>query len=317
MNFRVIDNGEITLRVAIEGEGPLVLCVHGWPELWYSWRHQLNHLAARGYTVAAMDVRGYGGSAKPHSIAAYSMKALTSDVAAVVRALSDGPAVLLGHDWGAPIVWHTALLYPEDVRAVAGLSVPYIPGGDISFLDMVEQIYKDRFFYQIYFQAEGSAEAELEADVPAALRKIYYSVSGDVEQGSWLVQKPADAKLLDGLVDPDPFPGWMSQEDLEVYAESFEAGGFRGPINRYRAQKIDFAELADLRGKTIAQPACFIAGEKDAVRHFVPGVDLYAAPGAACDDFRGATLIPGVGHWVQQEAPTETNQALEEFLSGL
>tara|TARA_B100000809_G_scaffold58000_3_gene54267 strand:+ start:1463 stop:2416 length:954 start_codon:yes stop_codon:yes gene_type:complete len=317
MEFIEARNGDIVLRVAIKGSGPVVLCVHGWPELWYSWRHQISHFSELGYTVAAMDVRGYGGSSKPESISAYSIKNLSSDVAAIIREISNGPVVLLGHDWGAPIVWNTALLYPDLVRAVAGLSVPYTPGSDTAFIDMAKQLYADRFFYQIYFQTEGIAEAELEADVPAALRKIYYAISGDAPSGTWLTDKPGDSQLLDGMVDPDPFPTWLTTADLEKYSNAFQTGGFRGPLNRYRAQGFDIEELVAIRGQTIQQPACFIGGEKDPVRHFVTGFDMYANPGTACDDFRGSTIIDGVGHWVQQEAPTETNAALKTFLSSL
>jgi len=317
MEFIEARNGDIVLRVAIKGSGPVVLCVHGWPELWYSWRHQISHFSELGYTVAAMDVRGYGGSSKPESISAYSIKNLSSDVAVIIREISNGPVVLLGHDWGAPIVWNTALLYPDLVRAVAGLSVPYTPGSDTAFIDMAKQLYADRFFYQIYFQTEGIAEAELEADVPAALRKIYYAISGDAPSGTWLTDKPGDSQLLDGMVDPDPFPTWLTTADLEKYSNAFQTGGFRGPLNRYRAQGFDIEELVAIRGQTIQQPACFIGGEKDPVRHFVTGFDMYANPGAACDDFRGSTIIDGVGHWVQQEAPAETNAALKTFLSSL
>lgn len=317
MEFIEARNGDIVLRVAIKGSGPVVLCVHGWPELWYSWRHQISHFSELGYTVAAMDVRGYGGSSKPESISAYSIKNLSSDVAAIIREISNGPVVLLGHDWGAPIVWNTALLYPDLVRAVAGLSVPYTPGSDTAFIDMAKQLYADRFFYQIYFQTEGIAEAELEADVPAALRKIYYAISGDAPSGTWLTDKPGDSQLLDGMVDPDPFPTWLTTADLEKYSNAFQTGGFRGPLNRYRAQGFDIEELVAIRGQTIQQPACFIGGEKDPVRHFVTGFDMYANPGAACDDFRGSTIIDGVGHWVQQEAPAKTNAALTTFLSSL
>lgn len=317
MEFKEVANGDVVLRVATEGTGPVLLCVHGWPELWYSWRHQIAHFAELGYTVAAMDVRGYGGSSKPAPIAAYSMKNLSRDVAAVIRDLSDNPVVLLGHDWGAPIVWNTALLYPDLVKAVAGLSVPYVPGRDTAFIDIAEQLYTDRFFYQIYFQQEGVAETELEADVSASLRKIYYAISGDAPTDTWLIEKPRHSQLLEGMIDPDPFPKWLTAADIQTYSEAFERGGFRGPLNRYRAQRIDVKDLVEIRGQTIKQPTCFIGGEKDAARHFMPGYDLYANVGRACDDFRGSTIIGGVGHWVQQEAPTETNVALENFLASL
>ena len=317
MEFKEVANGDVVLRVATEGTGPVLLCVHGWPELWYSWRHQIAHFAELGYTVAAMDVRGYGGSSKPAPIAAYSMKNLSRDVAAVIRDLSDNAVVLLGHDWGAPIVWNTALLYPDLVKAVAGLSVPYVPGRDTAFIDIAEQLYTDRFFYQIYFQQEGVAETELEADVSASLRKIYYAISGDAPTDTWLIEKPRHSQLLEGMIAPDPFPKWLTAEDIQTYSEAFERGGFRGPLNRYRAQRIDVKDLVEIRGQTIKQPTCFIGGEKDAARHFMPGYDLYANVGRACDDFRGSTIIGGVGHWVQQEAPTETNVALEKFLASL
>jgi pimeloyl-ACP methyl ester carboxylesterase len=317
MQFREVERGRIKLRVAVAGEGPLLLCVHGWPELWYSWRHQMRYFSERGYTVAAMDVRGYGGSSKPEEISAYAMRELAADVAAVARALSPDPVILFGHDWGAPIVWNTALMHPDAVRAVAGLSVPYRPAGDVMALALWEALYPDRFFYQLYFQQEQEPEAELSADCRRALRKIYYTLSGDAPRDEWLKRKPRNASLLDGLADPDPFPAWMSEEDLETYVEAFQAGGFRGPINRYRAQVLDFEELTEYRNAMVRQPACFIAGEKDPVRHFVPGSDLFADVGSACADFRGATLIPGMGHWIQQEAPEPTNLALERFLAGL
>ena len=319
MDFVTVKNGDIALNVAVAGEGPLILCVHGWPELWYSWRHQIAHFSKLGFKVAAMDVRGYGGSSKPFPIEAYTMRNLASDVAAVIDALGGGHAILFGHDWGAPIVWNTALMYPDKVRAVAGLSVPYAPRGQASFLKMAELIYAGRFFYQIYFQKEGVAEAEFEADVRGALRRIYYSASGDFrsEHAGAFMAKGPDSTFLEGLPDPQPFPSWMSEADLDVFTEAFEKGGFRGPLNRYRAQNIDFEESADLAGKPITQPACFIAGERDPVRNFVPGLDLYGRAGDHCTDFRGTTLIPEVGHWVQQEAPEATNVALERFVRSL
>jgi epoxide hydrolase A/B len=317
MDFVTVRNGSISLNVAVAGRGPLILCVHGFPELWYSWRHQIEHFSKRGYKVAALEVRGYGQSSKPQEIAAYSMRNLTSDIAAVIDQLGDGKAILFGHDWGAPMVWNTALIYPDKVKAVAGLSVPYVPRGTVGFLDAVRAAYKDRFFYMLYFQKEGVAEKELEADIPVALRKLYFAISGGAPVNKWLDQKPVDAKLLDGMIDPKPFPDWMSEKDLQVYVDAFRAGGFRGPLNRYRAQDIDFKELAEFAEKPVAQPSYFVAGERDAIRAFIPGMDLYANPGAACTDFRGSAVLPGIGHWVQQEAPGETNAALERFLAGL
>jgi pimeloyl-ACP methyl ester carboxylesterase len=317
MKFVTVEQGPVRLNVAVAGQGPLMLCVHGWPELWYSWRHQVAYFSARGYTVAALDVRGYGASSKPDPVAAYTMRNLALDVAAVIERLGDGRAILLGHDWGAPIAWMTTLLHPGKVAGVALLSVPYIPLGDRSFIDMMRAIYHDRFFYQVYFQDEGVVEAEVEADVRAALRKIYFAMSGSAPLYQWLAPKAREATLLQGLTDPQPFPGWLSEQDLQFYVHAFQAGGFRGPFNRYRAQNIDFNELSEFVGRPLSHPSCFIGGERDMVRAFIPGIDLYEDPGAACTDFRGSTILPDVGHWVQQEAPADTNAALERFLATL
>jgi pimeloyl-ACP methyl ester carboxylesterase len=235
----------------------------------------------------------------------------------VIEHFGDRAAILFGHDWGAPIVWHTALLHPDKIRAVAGLSVPYFPRGSVPFIEVARSAYKGRFFYQIYFQQEGLAEPEFESDVAGALRRTYFALSGGAPLNKWLAPKPPEARLLDGLVGPQPFPGWMSETDLAIYVDAFRASGFRGPLNRYRAQTIDFAKLDELSGRSIAQPSAFIAGERDAVRAFIPGMDLYANPAIACSDFRGSTIIPGIGHWVQQEAPVETNAALKTFVRGL
>jgi len=317
MDFRQIDNGDISLRVAVQGSGPVVLFVHGFPELWYSWRHQLEFIPTHGFTAAAMDVRGYGGSSKPDPIAAYTMRELASDVAAVAKALSDEPVVLVGHDWGAPIVYHTALLHPDRVRAVAGLSVPHFPGGDQYFLDVIDEIYAGKFFYQLYFQKEGPPEEEFAENLKGNLKKLYFGASGDSPVNMNETTKPRDARLFDGTPDLDFELPWLTDAELQIYVDAFAAGGMRGPLNRYRAQRLDFEQLTELRGKYVDQPACFIAGSKDLVRSFIPGVDLYADPSAGCADFRAGTIVEGAGHWVQQERPVETNAALLAFLKGL
>jgi len=312
MEFQYIKNGDITLRVAVQGEGPLILCVHGWPELWYSWRHQMTYFSERGYRVAAMDVRGYGGSSKPVEISAYTLLELASDVAAVANALTDGPVILFGHDWGAPVAWTTTLLHPQKIRALALHSVPFRVATDVCLLDVFEAMYQDRFFYQLYFQEEGVAEAEFGGDMQAAMKIVYLALSDGLES-----DKPKDATFLEGANAPADYPDWMSAADLQVYIDAHTEGGMRGPFNRYRAQRQDAIENTELRGKRIQQPTCFIAGSLDPVRHFIPGMDMYAIAGDECDDFRGTTIIDDVGHWVQQQAPEQTNAALDTFIKGL
>ncbi|WOJ92222.1 alpha/beta fold hydrolase [Congregibacter variabilis] len=317
VEFRTIQNGDINLRVAIQGSGPLILCVHGWPELWYSWRHQMRHFAAMGYTVAAMDVRGYGGSDKPSPVAAYTLAELAGDAAAVIGALSDAPAILFGHDWGAPIVYATAMLHADKVAAVAGLSVPFRPASEVSLLEVARQVFAERFFYMLYFQQANVPEAEFEADIPKALRTTYYSASADAPPGSFTPDKPRDSTFLDGMAYPKLMPDWMSDADLQVYIDAFNEGGFRGPINRYRAQSLDFEASKAAVGVPLAQPACFIGGEVDPVRAMITGMDMYADLEPGYVDLRVNELVPAVGHWLQQEAPEATNAILERFVRSL
>jgi pimeloyl-ACP methyl ester carboxylesterase len=316
---RIPTNG-IHLNAAIAGQGPLVLMVHGFPEGWYSWRHQIGPIAEAGFTACAIDVRGYGGSDKPSEVADYSLERITADVAGVVEALSpDGTAVLVGHDWGAPIVWNTALTRPDRVRAVAGLSVPWTGVPKVNFLDAVRAAFtaKGRFFYQVYFQDEGVAEAELEADVRASLRKFYYAISGDAPDGTWPKDKPHGARLLDRLPDPDPFPAWLSKADEDHFVEQFTASGFRGPLNRYRNHARDFAWQQGFRDRQITQPSLFIGGDRDLVLKMLPGVDPVALMGPHLPGLRGAHVLPGIGHWTQQEAPEAVNRLLLAWLRGL
>ncbi|MBW8815662.1 MAG: alpha/beta fold hydrolase [Caulobacterales bacterium] len=318
--FQIIDTGEVKLRVAVEGEGPLVIMVHGFPESWYSWRHQIGPVAQAGYKVAALDVRGYGGSDKPHPVEAYSMENLTADVAGVATALQpEAPAILIGHDWGAPIVWNSALTRPQTFSAVAGLSVPYSGVPSRPFTEIFTEVFtsKGHFFYQAWFQAEGPPEAEAEADVRGFLRKFYYGICGDAPDGTW-PQKAHGATLLEGMVDPDPFPAWLTPADLDYYVGEFERSGFRGPINRYRNHERDFEWLQGFKGRKIEQPSLLIGGDRDPAFN---GFGRIADPGAMMrqhvTDLRGVHVLPGVGHWTQQERPAEVTGLLLDWLKGL
>ncbi|MDB5494291.1 MAG: epoxide hydrolase [Phenylobacterium sp.] len=318
--FRTIDAGEATLRCALQGAGPLVILVHGFPESWFSWRHQLAPIAEAGFTACAIDVRGYGGSDKPLAIEAYAMEQLTADVVGVADALQpDRPAILVGHDWGAPIVWNTALTRPERIAAVAGLSVPYTGVPNRPFTEVFDALFtkKNHFFYQAWFQKVGPPEAEAEADVRGFLRKFYYGISGDAPDGSW-PQKPADATLLEGMVDPDPFPAWLTADELDYYVGEFERSGFRGPINRYRNHERDFVWLQAFKDRKIEQPSLLIGGDRDpAFNGFGRIADPAALMRQHATDLRGAHVLPGCGHWTQQERPDEVNRLLVDWLKGL
>jgi pimeloyl-ACP methyl ester carboxylesterase len=310
----------ISLRAAVQGQGPLVVLVHGFPESWYSWRHQMGPIAEAGFTACAIDVRGYGGSDKPHPVEAYAMERMVEDIAEVIVLLSpDQRAVLVGHDWGAPMVWNTALVRTDRVRAVAGLSVPYLGVPTRSFRAVFEEVFtqKGKFFYQHYFQAEGVAEAELEADPRDSLRRFYYAISGDAPDGTWPNDKTSGDPLLKGLVDPDPFPAWLTPADLDYFTHEFEASGFRGPLNRYRNHDADFDYLTGFQGRKIEQPALFIGGERDLVLSMLGRGDLVAMMKSQMTDLRGADILPGCGHWTQQERPAEVTARLIPWLKGL
>jgi pimeloyl-ACP methyl ester carboxylesterase len=314
--FKTVDAGEVSLRCAIEGSGPLVVMVHGFPESWYSWRHQIGPIARAGFTACAIDVRGYGGSDKPFPVEAYAMERIVGDVANLVEVLSPGErATLIGHDWGAPIVWNTALTRPDRIKAVAGLSVPYLGIPTRSFREMFEAVFtsQGKFFYQAYFQEPGVAEAELEANVRDSLRRFYYAISGEGAD-HWPNDKVHGDPLLKGLPDPDPFPAWLTPADLDYFVGEFEASGFRGPLNRYRNHDADFTWLQSFKGRKIEQPSLFIGGERDLVLSMLGRGDLVAMMKAEMTDLRGADILPGCGHWTQQERPAEVNARLLAWL---
>ena len=315
-NMRQIDTGDATLRCAIEGEGPLVIMVHGFPESWYSWRHQLAPLAKAGFTACAIDVRGYGGSDKPDAVEAYTFEAIAGDVVGLAEALQPGqPAVLVGHDWGAPIVWNTALAHPQSFRAVAGMSVPFSGVPQRPFTEIYHEHFtsKGRFFYQDYFQAEGVAEAEAEADPRDFVHRMMYSICGDVPPGNYW-EKPLGATFLDGLPDPEPVD-WLSEDDLDFYETEFKQSGFRGPLNRYRNHQRDFDWQQNFAGQVIEQPALFIGGERDMATYLFGAItDPVAMMKATAPQSEGH-ILPGCGHWTQQEKPDQVNDILINWLS--
>lgn len=311
-NRRIATNG-IELNIAEQGTGPLVIMCHGFPESWFSWRHQFKPLAEAGYHAVAPDMRGYGDSDKPHEITAYNQVEVVNDIIGLIPALGYENAVVFGHDWGAPTAWSCALNHPSKVTAVGALSVPFSPRAAAPPLDTLRQIFKNQFFYQLYFQNEGVAEAELEQDVRLALRKFYYMASGQTNIGL-MPPKPADADLLSDLADPDQMGDWLSAQDLDFYVAEFARNGFRGPLNYYRNLNETWRRTAGAPSM-IKQPAMFAAGDKD-------GVIIMAAQALEnmpnhVKDLRTNQLIPGAGHWTQQEAPEDTTALMLKFLAGL
>jgi pimeloyl-ACP methyl ester carboxylesterase len=315
--IRRIRSGSVDLAVRVEGEGPLVILMHGWPELGLSWRHQIVPLVADGFRVAVPDMRGYGGSDKPHDIEAYRLDILADDMQAIATELGAPRWVAVGHDWGAPVAWRCALRFPDRVAAIFALSVPHSGPPPLPFLDIIDSLYPDRFFYIRYFQAPGVAEAEFEAsNWEGSLKRVYYMASGDGVAARGNRRVPRDSTMLASMDDPPagPLP-FMGQEELAQYAASFRAGGFRGPLNWYRNFPQNAADARAYGDNVVRQPAGFLAGEREPVLAMLPG--QLENMRKLCADLRMEISLPGAGHWVQQERPHEVNVALLAFLDGV
>jgi len=318
IRHRFVDTNGIRMHVAEQGEGPLVVLCHGFPESWYSWRHQITALANAGFHVVAPDQRGYGQTDRPSAIDKYSMLHLTGDIVGLLDALGEPQAVIVGHDWGAPVAWNCALMRPDRFRAVVGMSVPYFPRGPVSMTTAMRQAAGENF-YVIYFQEPGKAEAQLERDVRATMFGVLYAASGDAKGAErWQpVVAQHEGLLSASSAPPATLPGWLTAEDLDFYTAEFQRTGFTGGLNWYRAIDLTWELMAAYNGATIAQPSLFIAGREDGVLTF-PGMNLIMAGlSQSLPGLRGSLLIDGAGHWVQQERPEQVNAALVEFLRAL
>lgn len=320
IEHRQISVNGLDMHVALAGEGPTVLLCHGFPECWYSWRHQIAALAAAGYRAVAPDMRGYGRTSAPELVEAYTIFHLVGDMTSLLDQLGVEQAVIVGHDWGSVVAWNAALMRPERFRGVCGMSVPFMPRMPMKPTELMKQMAGDRFVYILYFQEPGVAESELDPEVRVFFRKMMYSASGQVEHGdAFLGDQPKTAKFMDGMTDPRELPDWLSAEDLDVYVAEFERTGFRGGLNWYRNFDRNWELTALWQGAKISIPALFIGGLKDPVVTMGGEGEgpVVAMLSSWCEDLRAKVLIEGAGHWNQQEKPEETNAALLEFLSGL
>jgi pimeloyl-ACP methyl ester carboxylesterase len=308
----------IKMHIVEQGKGPLVILCHGFPELWYSWRHQLPALAGSGFHAVAPDQRGYGQTESPEPIESYDILQLTGDIVGLVHALGEDRAVIVGHDWGAPVAWHCALLRPVIFHALILLSAPYLPGSweSIPPTDAMKQMAGDKEFYQLYFQEPGKAEKELEEDVRKTMLTFLYSASGDPPpEKRWRFLFSKSERFIDTGFLPDSLPAWLTDQDVELFTEEFQRTGFRGGINWYRNIDRNRELTPFLNGAKIHQPALFVAGELDAVivmyRHSYDSLETNVP------NLKKKKLVPGAGHWIQQERPDEVNKLLIEFLTDL
>ncbi|MEV2226794.1 alpha/beta hydrolase [Nocardia vinacea] len=313
--FRTAEVNGIRLNVAEAGTGPLVIMCHGFPDLSCTWRHQFRALVDAGYRVIAPDQRGYGRSDHPSEIEAYDILQLTDDLLAILDQAGEERAVFIGHDWGALLTWAIAGRAPDRVAGVAGLSVPFTPRPPVPPLRRFKELADDGFFYIVYFQQPGVAEAELERDVPTSLRRLLANVNGDTsgESLSALLGPDDGRGLVDRLPEVVRLPDWFTQDDLDYYSAEFTRTGFSGGLNWYRNMDRNWTLTADFADKPITPPALFIAGASDPIL-------TLTAPSSMADrveDLRGTVLISGAGHWVHLERPTAVNSALLSFLADI
>ncbi|GAA2239543.1 alpha/beta hydrolase [Kitasatospora cystarginea] len=313
VTHRFVSSNGLRMHIAEAGSGPLVVLLHGFLNFSYSWRHQMEALADAGYHVVAPDLRGYGRTDRPRDIGQYTQLHLVGDVIGLLDALHEEQAAVVGHDWGSMIAWSTALLRPDRVSGVAGLSVPYVPRARQSLLTAMRSRFGDRYYMQ-YFQEPGTADAELARDVAATFRSVLYSGSGDAP-APWDPVIPAGGGWLDVLPDPGIVPPWLTEADLAAYVEAFEHSGFTGALNWYRTLDSSWELMGAWQDATIHVPGLFIYGAEDSFALYAAQL-IDALPGLVAD-LRGSLALPGCGHWVQQERPAEVNLALLEFLKGL
>jgi pimeloyl-ACP methyl ester carboxylesterase len=308
---RTLGVNGVELRLFEAGDGPPVILAHGFPELGYSWRHQLPALADAGFHAVAPDQRGYGGSTRPEAIEDYDIVHLTDDLIGILDDLGEERAVFVGHDWGSMVVWQLSLLHPERVAGVVGMSVPFIPRGGMPPVQLMRQAFADNFFYIVYFQEPGVADADLARDPGTTMRRMLAGLSADPgEQGLSGLAAPSGAGFVERLPEPKTLPAWLTQEELDHYTAEFTRTGFTGGINWYRNFDRNWELTPQLAGAKVEVPSLFIGGALDPV--------LVMSPPGIMDgwvtDHRGTVLVEGAGHWVQQEKPGEVNEALLSFV---
>jgi pimeloyl-ACP methyl ester carboxylesterase len=323
VRHRTVETNGIRMHVAEQGDGPLVLLCHGFPESWYSWRHQLEALAAAGFHAVAPDMRGYGQTDQPAEIDQYTLLHLVGDMVGLVDALGGGPAVIAGHDWGAPVAWHAALLRPDRFRAVIGLSVPFRPRGPVRPSTAMPQT-DDAIFYQLYFQAPGVAEAELSRDVRSSMRRVLHAGSGEGRRAGVGLGDPAAVGMvprgggfLSHTAEPTVPPAWLTEADVEFYAGEFTRATFRGGLNWYRNIDRNWELMAPYAGARVTVPALYVAGDQDLVVHFRGMDQLLPNLKKFIPELRETIMLHGCGHWTQQERPKEVNDAIVAFLTTL
>ncbi|HTS97908.1 MAG TPA: alpha/beta hydrolase [Streptosporangiaceae bacterium] len=316
IRHRYLETRGLRLHIAEAGEGPLVVLLHGFPECWYSWRHQLVALAEAGYHAVAPDQRGYCRTGGPAAADQYTILHLTGDVIALLDALGEPRAVVAGHDWGAPVAWHTALLRPDRVRGVIGLSVPYRPRGSSAPIAAMRAAIGDGF-YMVYFQQPGVADAELARDPRQTFTRVLYGASGDAPAGLPVI--PPGGGFLDICAEPPGgvLPAWLTEDDIDAFVAEYRNPGFTGPLSWYRNLDRNWELTAAWHHAPVTVPALFLAGDRDLVIAFSGGRAMLPGLRDCAPALREPVLLSGCGHWTQQERPDDVSRAMIDFIREL
>ena len=321
VSFRFIESNGISMRIAEMGDsGPLLLLAHGWPESWYSWRHQIVSLANAGYRVVAPDMRGFGESEAPPNVDDYDVIHTSGDLVGILDALGEETAVLVGHDWGAITAWNTVLLHPDRFTALINMSVPYRGRAAQSPMERMRQSAGVNFHYIVYHNEPGGvAEAEYDANPRGLIGNLYLSIAANPDIAPPRVTDPLRSAggWIDRLGAPIRMPDWFTEDDLDYIVSQFENAGFRGGVNYYRNFHRNWEITEHLTDAKISIPTLFIAGEEDFVIGGASAAQLAASMGSVVEDLREVVIIPEAGHWVQQEAPQATTAAMLRFLREL
>ncbi|MCQ4317348.1 alpha/beta hydrolase [Stutzerimonas zhaodongensis] len=301
----------LSLYTAGPADGPVVWLLHGFPESWYSWRHQIQLLADAGLRVIVPEMRGYGQTSAPSEIAAYDLMTVCGDIQAAMDLLGQRSVAVVGHDWGAPVAWHLALLEPERVKVIGAMAVPYGGRPKKPAIEIIRNQFADRFNYILYFQQPGVAEAELDHDIPRTLRMMMHNTSAAVPKDFFLQKKPAGSSLHDGMQDPGAPPDWCEGDAFDVYVRTFAGRGFRGALNWYRNFQRNWERTAPLADRKVLQPALFLLGDNDPVGT-LEAHTLQKMPAWVPD--LEQHLVADCGHWLQGEQPEEVSRLLLDFL---
>jgi pimeloyl-ACP methyl ester carboxylesterase len=259
---RLVETNGVQLRVIDAGDrdAPVVVLAHGFPELAYSWRHQIPALAEAGYRVLAPDQRGYGGSSKPGAVEAYNIVELSADIVGLLDDIDAERAVIVGHDFGGVVAWGAPLLHPDRFAGVVGLSVPPVPRPRVPTTQAFRKVFGDNFFYILYFQEPGPADAELSRDPATTLRRLMGSLSTPDEAAALRMLQSGPEGFIDRIPEPGGLPDWISQDEFDHYVAEFTRTGFTAPLNWYRCFDRNWELTATTPAATISVPSLFIGG---------------------------------------------------------